>query len=97
LDGIGAPTNVIYIFTTNHVEMLDPALIRPGRIDLMVEMKTAVPETLEQFLKFHYPDTSIPAITSVRDGITFAELQTKVLQGCSVEDIIAYCNNNVSD
>ena len=97
LDGIGAPTNVIYIFTTNHVEMLDPALIRPGRIDLMVEMKTAVTETLEQFLKFHYPNTKIPTITSVRDGITFAELQTKVLQGYSVEDIIAYCNNNVSD
>ena len=83
--------------TTNHVEMLDPALIRPGRIDLMVEMKTAVTETLEQFLKFHYPNTKIPTITSVRDGITFAELQTKVLQGYSVEDIIAYCNNNVSD
>lgn len=31
LDGINAPSNVIYIFTTNHIDQLDPALIRPGR------------------------------------------------------------------
>jgi hypothetical protein len=33
LDGVGAPENAIVIMTTNHPEKLDPALIRPGRVD----------------------------------------------------------------
>jgi chaperone BCS1 len=33
LDGFYAPTNVLFVMTTNHVETLDAALLRPGRID----------------------------------------------------------------
>ena len=33
LDGLCAPENVIFVMTTIHVEALDPALLRPGRID----------------------------------------------------------------
>jgi chaperone BCS1 len=33
LDGFHAPTGVLYVMTTNHVEKLDQALLRPGRID----------------------------------------------------------------
>jgi len=33
LDGFNAPENVLFIMTTNKIETLDPALIRPGRID----------------------------------------------------------------
>jgi chaperone BCS1 len=33
LDGFHAPENVVFVMTTNHAETLDPALLRPGRID----------------------------------------------------------------
>lgn len=33
LDGFHAPENVIFVMTTNDVDALDPALLRPGRID----------------------------------------------------------------
>jgi chaperone BCS1 len=33
LDGFKAPENVLFIMTTNKIETLDPALLRPGRID----------------------------------------------------------------
>src|SRR5437762_14322837 len=33
LDGFYAPTNVLFVITTNHIEVLDEALLRPGRID----------------------------------------------------------------
>ena len=94
IDGIGAPTNIIYIFTTNHMEMLDPALVRPGRMDLVIEMKPVCEETLIQFLKFHYPNENIPTITSIRDGIKFAELQTLVMQGKSIDDVVAHCRKD---
>jgi len=33
LDGFHAPENVVFVMTTNKVDALDPALLRPGRID----------------------------------------------------------------
>ncbi|KAJ3200933.1 mitochondrial chaperone [Entophlyctis luteolus] len=38
LDGHMMEENVIVIMTTNHPEVLDPALIRPGRIDLHLSL-----------------------------------------------------------
>lgn len=39
LDGITAPSNVIFIATTNYIDKLDPAFIRDGRFNLKIEMK----------------------------------------------------------
>jgi hypothetical protein len=39
LDGIMEMSGRMIIMTTNHPERLDPALIRPGRIDMVVEFK----------------------------------------------------------
>jgi hypothetical protein len=36
LDGVGRQKKLITVITTNHVEKLDPALVRPGRIDMMI-------------------------------------------------------------
>ena len=94
LDGIGAPTNVIYVFTTNHVEALDPAFIRPGRCDIHLKIEGVAKETLCDFLTYHYPDSFHPSQLDedyeVKEDLTFAELQTHVMKGDSVGDIIAF-------
>jgi mitochondrial chaperone BCS1 len=41
LDGFHAPENLVYVMTTNKVEALDPALLRPGRIDYRLFMGEA--------------------------------------------------------
>ncbi|KAI0484857.1 BCS1 N terminal-domain-containing protein [Xylariaceae sp. FL0804] len=41
LDGLSAMEERIAFLTTNHVELLDPALIRPGRVDMMVRIGDA--------------------------------------------------------
>lgn len=38
LDGVGTYEDRILIMTTNHLEKLDPAFIRPGRIDLLLQI-----------------------------------------------------------
>lgn len=40
LDGLGTPHGLVTFVTTNHIEALDPALVRPCRIDLVVEVTT---------------------------------------------------------
>ncbi|KAE8257975.1 hypothetical protein A4X13_0g1990 [Tilletia indica] len=41
LDGAASSENRIVFATTNHIERLDPALIRPGRIDVRVQYRNA--------------------------------------------------------
>jgi len=38
MDGVGTPRGLVTFITTNHVESLDPALIRPGRVDYKMEL-----------------------------------------------------------
>jgi chaperone BCS1 len=56
LDGFHAPENVIYVMTTNKVEALDPALLRPGRIDYRLFMgEASESQRIELYLRF-FPD-----------------------------------------
>jgi hypothetical protein len=48
LDGPMAPENVIFIMTTNHKEILDPALIRPGRMDISITIDKCDKHQLQQ-------------------------------------------------
>ncbi|GJP42060.1 hypothetical protein CLOM_g1654 [Closterium sp. NIES-68] len=64
IDGIGAQEKRILIMTTNHIERLDPALIRPGRIDYRLLLDRATQSQIAQlFLRF-FPDSP----SEVADG-----------------------------
>lgn len=41
LDGVHAPNGTLFFMTTNHIEKLDPALLRAGRSDVKIEFKEA--------------------------------------------------------
>ena len=89
MDGFDNPENMIYIITTNHVEDLDPALIRPGRIDLSMYIGYIDNEVFDKFVCYHY-GKHIPDTFEIRSGLTCAELQTKVMEGMTFEDILEY-------
>ncbi|KAI8803369.1 P-loop containing nucleoside triphosphate hydrolase protein [Cladochytrium replicatum] len=56
LDGAAAQEGRIVIMTTNHLEKLDPALVRPGRVDRMTLFHLATKwQARELFLQF-FPD-----------------------------------------
>ena len=53
LDGVAAGEERILFMTTNHLERLDPALIRPGRVDVIHQIGTAsTSQVRRMFLKF---------------------------------------------
>jgi chaperone BCS1 len=41
LDGVASQEGRLFFMSTNHIEKLDPALIRPGRCDVKVELNRA--------------------------------------------------------
>ncbi|KAI0694551.1 P-loop containing nucleoside triphosphate hydrolase protein [Cerioporus squamosus] len=58
LDGIGAQEGRILFATTNDYKALDPALCRPGRLDLHVEFKLASKyQCRELFRRFYLPSS----------------------------------------
>jgi mitochondrial chaperone BCS1 len=61
LDGVGAQEGRIVVLTTNHREQLDPALIRPGRIDVEVELGNASAAQLKGLLLRFYPQATAQA------------------------------------
>jgi chaperone BCS1 len=53
LDGFHAPDDVLYMMTTNKIETLDPALLRPGRIDYRLYLGVASEQQkLELYCRF---------------------------------------------
>ncbi len=66
LDGIIECNDRIIVFTTNHVEKIDKALIRPGRIDLIVDFKKLRKQDIQDLFRlwFHrdIPERDFKAI-----------------------------------
>lgn len=54
LDGVASSESRIIFMTTNHVERLDEALIRPGRVDCIEELGDAERDQVEELLLRFY-------------------------------------------
>ena len=81
MDGFDATSNVIVMAATNRVDVLDPALLRPGRFDrrIMVNMPDA--DEREAILKIHSrkkplaKDVSLHEVALSTVGFTGADLE----------------------
>ncbi len=56
LDGVTSGEERLVFMTTNHLERLDPALIRPGRVDVQVLVGDSTPFQQEQLFRQFYPE-----------------------------------------
>ncbi|KAJ4155299.1 hypothetical protein LMH87_000553 [Akanthomyces muscarius] len=54
LDGVAAQEGRVLIMTTNHLESLDKALIRPGRVDMIIPFQLADADMSESIFKAIY-------------------------------------------
>jgi chaperone BCS1 len=61
LDGVAAAEGRLLFATTNHIERLDPALSRPGRMDVWVDFKHATQFQAEGIFRCFFPVKIIPA------------------------------------
>ena len=48
LDGVGRKNKLITFMTTNHTDRLDPAILRPGRVDYKIEFTYATTHQISQ-------------------------------------------------
>ncbi len=81
MDGFGANEGVILIAATNRPDVLDPALLRPGRFDRQVIVSYPDVNGREAILKVHArkkplaPDVKLKTIAKTTAGFTGADLE----------------------
>lgn len=81
MDGFGANEGVIIIAATNRPDILDPALLRPGRFDRQVAVGYPDIKGREEILKVHAkkkplaPDVELSVIARSTVGFTGADLE----------------------
>ncbi len=79
IDGVTSGHGNILIVTTNYPDRIDTALLRPGRIDVRVEMGTMNEEEWRMICKAYYDVSDPPPLP--RSNITVAEAQGH-MQAC---------------
>ncbi|MBR5437297.1 MAG: ATP-dependent zinc metalloprotease FtsH [Clostridia bacterium] len=81
MDGFGANEGVIIIAATNRPDILDPALLRPGRFDRQLTVGAPDVKGREEILKVHArnkplgPDVDLKVIAQSTAGFTGADLE----------------------
>ena len=81
MDGFGANEGIIVIAATNRADVLDPALLRPGRFDRQVVVGLPDPKEREEILRVHArnkvlaPTVKLEAIAKRTPGFSGADLE----------------------
>jgi transitional endoplasmic reticulum ATPase len=80
MDGIADPPGLVVLGATNRADRMDPALLRPGRFDLMVEMPRPDQAARHAILALHArrmplrPDVDLAALAAQTEGWVGADL-----------------------
>jgi cell division protease FtsH len=87
MDGFETDTNVIIMAATNRPDILDPALLRPGRFDRRVVLDRPDVRGREAILKVHVkgkplsPDIDLAVLAKSTPGFVGADLENMVNEG----------------
>ncbi len=81
MDGIEGRAGVIVVAATNRTDLIDPALLRPGRFDLVVELE--YPNESERCIIFGihirdrslHPEVSLEELASLTEGRNGADIE----------------------
>ncbi|KAI8380172.1 26S protease regulatory subunit 8 [Blakeslea trispora] len=84
LDGFEATKNIKVIMATNRIDILDPALLRPGRIDRKIEFPPPSEEARADILKIHSRKMNLTR------GINLRKIAEK-MSGSSGAEVKAVC------
>jgi transitional endoplasmic reticulum ATPase len=81
MDGIEELKGVVVLAATNRLDLVDPALLRSGRFDLLFELPTPDEETRLSIFKIHtknkplYKDVDLRTLARRTDGLVGSDIQ----------------------
>jgi len=81
LDGLEELRNVVVLAATNRPDIIDPALLRPGRFDRVIEIRPPNREARKEIFKIHLrekplaPSVNLDTLAEKTDGLVGAEIE----------------------
>jgi transitional endoplasmic reticulum ATPase len=86
LDGIEDLRNVVVIAATNRPDIIDPALLRPGRFDKLIYVPLPNTEAIKEILSIHLKGKPLAEDVNI-------EVLVSKLKGATGADIASVCSN----
>lgn len=90
LDGVAAPEGRMVFMTTNHAEHLDPALTRPGRIDVQLHIDNASKDQARRLFAKFFPDASPYQLADVYSLVPDRVLSMASLQEACMRNLRSF-------
>lgn len=88
IDGVNALNNILLIGMTNRLDMLDPALLRPGRFEVQVEISLPDTHGRVQILNIHTAKMKKAGYLSSDVSIDDLAEKTKNFTGAEIEGLV---------
>ncbi|MEB3805963.1 MAG: AAA family ATPase, partial [Desulfurococcales archaeon] len=91
LDGIVPLQNVVVIAATNRPDIIDPALLRPGRFDRLIYVPPPDKEARKQIFKVHTrkvplaDDVDLDKLAELTEGYTGADIEAVVREAVMIK------------
>jgi transitional endoplasmic reticulum ATPase len=95
LDGMQDMHGVVVLAATNRADMIDPALLRPGRFDKIIQIPMPDKESRKRILEISTEDVPIIKDANSPDYVNFGKL-AEATDGFSGADVAAIANTAVS-
>ena len=82
MDGIEELKGVVVLAATNRLDIVDPAVLRPGRFDLLLELPVPDQKTRSEIFKIHtrgkplYKDVDLKELVDKTDKFTGADIES---------------------
>ncbi|MCY0860229.1 MAG: CDC48 family AAA ATPase [Sulfolobaceae archaeon] len=102
MDGIVPLNKVVVIAATNRPDILDPALLRPGRFDRLIYVPPPDEKAREEIFKVHTrgvplaPDVNISELAKKTEGYTGADIEAVVREATMLvlREVVNNCTAN---
>jgi len=95
LDGMQEMHGVVVLAATNRADMVDPALLRPGRFDKIIQIPMPDKESRKKILEISTEDVPLEKDPNSPDYVNFGKL-AEATDGFSGADVAAIANTAVS-
>lgn len=84
MDGAFYKHGIITIMTTNHIDVIDPALIREGRIDIKLNIDNPEKKEVEEYLSLFYEESIV--LDQYTQKLSMARIQEICLRNKNLKD-----------
>ena len=85
MDGVVSLDGTIVFLTTNHLDKIDSAMVRKGRVDYTYEIPYFTSTEVKEYIKLMYPAVAVPNVVY------------KDIAGCDIQALFLECKENSTE